>query len=395
MAPHHVRALVGQGIRVIVQPSTRRIFTDEEYQSAGAELNEDLSECATICAVKEVPIDLLLPGRTWLFFSHTIKAQPAGMPLLDAVLERKVRLVDYECITQTGNRRDQRLVAFGNYAGYAGAIDFLRGLGERFLALGYSTPLLHIGSAFMYPSLAEAKRAVELAGESIRTKGLPAALCPFTAVFTGSGKVTNGALDIFKLLPHEMVAPRDLAGICSGHADNRKYMSITTAEDMVRRRDGSPFNKAEYYAEPEKYESIFMDRILPYSTVIINGMYWDQRFPKLFTHEDLHKQVVAGHDRLLGFTSIEQPFFVFNALTEKVSDNLDDPGVLFHAVDHLPSELPREASEHFGDSLLPFLPDLAYEAPPFAPARPREAGERTPRSSPLRSAGRSSRREAS
>jgi len=377
MAPNHVRALVGQGIRIIVQPSTRRVFTDDEYRSAGAEINEDLSECATICAVKEVPVDLLLPGRTWLFFSHTIKAQPAGMPLLDAALERKVRLVDYECITKTGNRRDQRLVAFGHYAGYAGAIDFLRGLGERFLALGFSTPLLHIGSAFMYPSLAEARRAVELAGEAIQTRGLPLALCPFTAVFTGSGKVTNGALDIFKLLPHEMVAPRDLAGVCSGHSDSHKlYISIATAEDMVRRRGGGPFDKAEYYAEPEKFEPIFKDIVLPHSTVIINGMYWDQRFPKLFTREDLHEHVVAGHDRLLGvcditcdadgsvptrqFTSIEQPFFVFNALTEKVSTSLDDPGVLFHAVDHLPSELPREASEHFGDCLLPFLPDLAH-----------------------------------
>merc|ERR1719230_466540 len=116
--------------------------------------------------------------------------------------------------------------------------------------------------------------------------------------------------------------------------------------------------------------------ILPHSTVIVNGMYWDERFPKLFNHEDLHRHVVAGRDRLLGvcditcdadgsvptrqFTSIEQPFYIFNALTEQVSTCLDEPGVLFHAVDHLPSELPREASEHFGECLLPFLPDLAY-----------------------------------
>jgi alpha-aminoadipic semialdehyde synthase len=229
----------------------------------------------------------------------------------------------------------------------------------------------------MYPSLDEARRAVEMAGDAIRTKGLPAALCPFTVVFTGSGKVTNGALDIFKLLPHEMVAPASLQGICAGHSDNHKlYLAIATAEDMVRRTGGGHFDKAEYYAEPERYEPIFKNTVLPYSNVIVNGMYWDQRFPKLFTHEDLHEQVVAGHDRLLGvcditcdadgsvptrqFTSIEQPFYVFNALTEKVSTCLDEHGVLFHAVDHLPSELPREASEHFGDSLLRFLPDLVY-----------------------------------
>jgi len=155
-----VDELVKQGLKVVVQPCTRRVFTDVEYLDAGAEIKEDLSECSTILAVKEVPPELLLPGRTWCFFSHTIKAQPSGMPLLDAALQKKVRLLDYECITGTGARGGPRLVAFGAFAGYAGAIDFLRGLGERFLSLGYSTPLLHIGSAFMYPTLEEAKRAV-------------------------------------------------------------------------------------------------------------------------------------------------------------------------------------------------------------------------------------------
>lgn len=391
IAPRHVRELVKQGIRVQVQPCTRRVFTDLEYREVGAEVREDLSECSAIVAVKEVPPDLLLPGRTWCFFSHTIKAQPAGMPLLDAVLEKKVRLVDYECITETGSKGGRRLVAFGAFAGYAGAIDFLRGLGERFLALGFSTPLLHIGAAFMYPSLEEAKRAVSLAGDAIRKHGLPKALCPFTAVFTGTGNVSQGALEIFKLLPHEVVNINKLPSVC-GRADKRQveqedchklYLSIATAEHMARRRDGGPFNKVEYYAEPEHYESIFQDQVLPYCTVILNGMYWDARFPRLFTREDLHRHVVSGRDRLLGvcditcdadgsvptrqFASIEQPFHLFNAMTEQVSTSMDGPGVMFHAVDHLPSEVPREASEHFGDCLLPFLPSLVAERAPVHP----------------------------
>lgn len=386
VAPRHVRELVAKGLKVIVQPSTRRVFTDEEYREAGAVVQEDLSECATIAGVKEVPIDLLLPNRTWCFFSHTIKGQPTGMPLLDAVLEKKVRLVDYECITETGLRGGPRLVAFGAYAGYAGAIDFLRGLGERFLALGFSTPLLHIGSAFMYPSLEEAQRAVAMAGDAIRTKGLPEALCPFTAVFTGTGNVSRGALDIFRLLPFEMVEPSQLPHLCSQPKDCRKvYLSVVVAEHMVRRRDGGPFDKESYYHEPARYESVFQDTVLPYSTVIVNGMYWDARFPRLFTYEDLNRHVINGNDKLLGvcditcdadgsvptrqFTSIEQPFFIFNALTEETTDCLDEPGVLFHAVDHLPSELPREASEHFGNCLLAFLPALAASRAPVAPGR--------------------------
>eukprot|EP00405_Crypthecodinium_cohnii_P014854 CAMPEP_0206444564 /NCGR_PEP_ID=MMETSP0324_2-20121206/14986_1 /ASSEMBLY_ACC=CAM_ASM_000836 /TAXON_ID=2866 /ORGANISM="Crypthecodinium cohnii, Strain Seligo" /LENGTH=1054 /DNA_ID=CAMNT_0053912609 /DNA_START=222 /DNA_END=3386 /DNA_ORIENTATION=+ len=388
LAPRHVQELVKKGIKVIVQPSTRRVFTDNEYKQAGAILQEDLTECATIAAVKEVPIELLLPGRTWLFFSHTIKAQACGMPLLDAVLQKKVRLVDYECITESGRRGDKRLVAFGNFAGYAGAIDFLRGLGERFLALGYSTPFLHIGSAFMYPSLDEAKRAVSLAGDAIREHGLPPALCPFVAVFTGRGNVTQGALDIFKLLPFEFIDPGDLPKLHEqgvGSADNcrKLYLSIATSEHMVRHKDGRPFDKRDYYAQPDQYEPIFQDAVLPYSTVVINGMYWDARYPRLFTHEDIHRNVMQGHDRLLGvcditcdadgsvptrqFTSIEHPFFVYNALSDATSCDLDDPGILFHAVDHLPSELPREASEHFGNCLLEFLPALVAAQAPETP----------------------------
>ena len=131
LTPDHVRALVKQGFRVIVQPSPRRVFPDSAYAEAGAELGEDLSSAATILAVKEVPVDLLLPRRTYVFFSHTIKAQAENMPLLDAVLERKVRLIDYECITEGGVHGAKRLVAFGRYAGIAGAIDCMRGLGER------------------------------------------------------------------------------------------------------------------------------------------------------------------------------------------------------------------------------------------------------------------------
>jgi len=398
LAPRHVEELQKQGVKVIVQPCTRRVFTDEEYEVAGAEIREDLSEASTILAVKEVPIDLLLPGRTWCFFSHTIKAQPSGMPLLDAALQKKVRLVDYECITDSGCRSGSRLVAFGAFAGYAGAIDFLRGLGERLLALGFSTPLLHIGSAFMYPTLEEAKRAVSLAGDAIRKNGLPKAMCPFTAVFTGTGNVSKGALEIFKLLPHEMVDASSLPELCQ-RADSgtlkredchKLYLSIASAEDMVRRRDGGAFDKQGYYNQPDDYEPKFQDVILPYATVILNGMYWDARFPRLFTSQDVHRHVVNGRDKLLGvcditcdadgsvptrqFASIEQPFHILNALTEEISPCLDDPGILFHAVDHLPSELPRESSEHFGDCLLPFLPSLAAQLAPQAPSDEAAAG---------------------
>mmetsp|Transcript_71349 Transcript_71349/g.185247 ORF Transcript_71349/g.185247 Transcript_71349/m.185247 type:complete len:121 (-) Transcript_71349:11-373(-) len=119
----------------------------------------------------------------------------------------------------------------------------------------------------MYSSLEEAQRAVAMAGEAIRTKGLPPALCPFTAVFTGMGNVTKGALDIFKLLPHEMIEPGNLSKLAeTGHASiedcQKLFLSIATSEHMVRRKGGGPFDKAQYYSEPDLYESVFQDTIL-------------------------------------------------------------------------------------------------------------------------------------
>jgi alpha-aminoadipic semialdehyde synthase len=123
LTPVEVKQLVENGIKVIVQPSTHRCFTEKEYLDVGAIFQEDISEADLIVGVKEVPIENLLADKTYLFFSHTIKAQDYNMPLLDKLLELKIRMIDYECIRD----EKQRLVAFGRYAGIAGAVDFFRG----------------------------------------------------------------------------------------------------------------------------------------------------------------------------------------------------------------------------------------------------------------------------
>jgi alpha-aminoadipic semialdehyde synthase len=147
-----------------------------------------------------VQVGTLLPDRSYAFFSHTHKAQPENMPLLDEVLNKRVRLFDYELIV---NDQGSRLVAFGEFAGRAGMVDFLRGLGEKYLSLGYSTPFLSLGSSYMYPSLAAAKAAVLAVGEEIASVGLPAAICPITFVFTGTG---NGKQDLWGAQPSQAAA---------------------------------------------------------------------------------------------------------------------------------------------------------------------------------------------
>lgn len=145
-------------------------------------MKEDLSDADCIVAVKEVPEELLIPNKTYMFFSHTIKAQRGNMPMLDSIISKNIRLIDYERII---NSAGQRLVRFGRYAGVGGMIDAIRALGNRLLFLKYSTPLLHLGYTHMYANLESAKQAVSAVGEEITLKGIPKDLSPMVFVFTG------------------------------------------------------------------------------------------------------------------------------------------------------------------------------------------------------------------
>ena len=417
LSPVDVRYLIQEyGLRIIIQPSSRRVYPDVTFSEAGAEINEDLSSCGTILAVKEVPISFLLSDRTYLFFSHTIKAQTYNMALLDSLVEKRIRLIDYETITEDGARGGSRLVAFGRFAGIAGVVGFLRGLGERLLSLGYSTPFLHIGSMYSYSDVSTAFDAVKKCGEAITKFGLPPAICPLTIVITGNGKVASGALEVWKLLPHEFVDPFSLKDIVNTNKQSFKkvFLTIATAEHMVRKNEGfnkqqlspqspispptspsmsinslpfipddidvdcSLFDKKLYKAHPELYEPIFHIKVFPYASVICNCMYWENKFPRLLTI-DQTKTLAASHRlRLLGltdiscdfkgsieflreFTSIEKPFLIYDLENDVFHESLDfqPGGILFHAIDHLPSECPRDASDYFGQSLRPFLPIIA------------------------------------
>ncbi|KAJ1281347.1 hypothetical protein BS78_04G299100 [Paspalum vaginatum] len=386
---HCARLLLGGGRsgtrvkRIIVQPSTKRIHHDAQYEDAGCEISEDLSQCGLIIGIKQPKLQMILPDRAYAFFSHTHKAQKENMPLLDKILEERVSLFDYELIVGDDGKR---LLAFGKFAGRAGLIDFLHGLGKRYLSLGYSTPFLSLGQSHMYPSLAAAKSAVIAVGEEIATFGLPSGICPIVFVFTGVGNVSQGAQEIFKLLPHTFVDAEKLPEIyearnLSKQSQSTKrifqlYGCIVTSRDMVSHKDRSKhFDKADYYAHPEHYEPVFHERIAPYASVIVNCMYWERRFPRLLSIDQL-KQLMRTGCPLVGIcditcdvggsiefvnksTSIERPFFRYDPSTDSYYDDVEGDGVTCLAVDILPTEFSKEASQHFGDILSKFVAILA------------------------------------
>lgn len=337
-----------------------------------------------IFGVKEVPIENLMENKTYFMFSHTIKAQSYNMPLLDKFLEKKLRIVDFECIREDKPENAQRLVAFGRYAGIAGAFDFIRGCGEFLLQKGFQTPLVFLGSSYMYEDFSAMKDALRRISVNIEKGGLPKAHSPMVFAVTGTGRVSQGILEVLKELPHEFVQPDDLESFIEKNQDNKQackkiVISVFSAEHLVELKEPTdePFNKKHYYDEPGLYHSKF-HKYLPYVSWLINGIYWEPKYPRVLTKKDLIRAKDLGKLRLMGvsdisadydgsieftseFTSIEEPFLVWDIygreFRRKVAE-ADENCILFHSVDHLPAEMPKEASNHFGAQLCRFVESI-------------------------------------
>lgn len=375
LTPQAVKELKDRfGIRTIVQPSDLRIFKDEEYIQAGAEINEDLSEADTIFAVKEVPISYLDDGKTYVFFSHTIKGQEYNMNLLRSMIEKKVNLIDYERIVDNENRR---LIFFGKYAGLAGMVETLHGIGLKLKLQGYDTPLQKIKQAFAYSSVEEAKNHISEIGIEIEEDGFPSELSPFVFGFAGYGNVSQGAQEVFDLLPYKIVSAEILdENYENFSADNFIfYKVILKEEDLVRRKEGE-FDLQEYYNNPELYVSRFTEYAEKLK-VLVNCIYWTEKYPRLLTKDYLRDQAAITEYpnlRMIGdiscdidgsieithkVTMPDNPSFTYFGQDDKYEDGISGKGVSVMAVDNLPCEFPRESSEAFSEVLLKFVSEIA------------------------------------
>ena len=392
LTPDHVRELgLDHGIGVRVQPSPQRIFPDVDYASAGAEVTPDLEACRVILGVKEVPAEKILAGKTYAFFPHVTKGQEASMPMLRRIVELGCTLVDYELIV---DRRGRRLIFFGRHAGYAGMIDSLWALGQRLASEGFVTPLEEIRLAHQYASLDEATSHIARIGERIRHTGLPAGLRPIVVAFAGSGNVSRGAQEVCERLPVQSVEPEDLTSISEDRDRPRNvlFTVVLGREHRLERITGGSFDAAEYADHPELYRS-GLPSLLPHVTVLINGVYWEPRLPVLVTKAALRELWAREREpklRVIGditcdirgsvevtekATTPGDPVFVWNPETGAITSGVAGTGPVVMAVDNLPCELPAEASEHFGDSLLRFVPPLArcdWDVPLDALELPRE-----------------------
>ena len=363
------------GITVYVQPSPTRAFTEDEFRQAGAVIQEDLSPCPVIFGVKEIPSSLFEPGKTYVFFSHVIKGQAYNMPMLQKILDQGCNLIDYEKIA---DEKGRRLIFFGRYAGLAGMLETLWALGQRLEWEGTPNPFSELRHPHEYHDVTAAKEAVATVGDAIRAKGLPESVTPLVCGVAGYGHVAGGVQEILDLLPVEKIEPDGIAPLVAGkhYARNAIYVATFREEHIVEPiAPVGEFDCQHYYDHPEAYRGIF-ERYVPYLTVIVNAIYWDQRYPRLVTKAYLKELYEQGLPKLKVIGDIscdiegaiectvrtaeeDAPVYVYNPSTGETVDGYAGDGPVVMAVDILPAELPRDASTGFSKALKPFVPAIA------------------------------------
>ena len=369
------RIMASEQVRFVVQPSGLRAFTDEQYAATGAQISDDLSACDIILAVKEIPPELLLPRKTYVFFSHTIKGQPHNMDMLRRLVELDCQLVDYERVR---DERGGRLIYFSRFAGLAGAIDTLWALGRRLAWEGLTpNPFAHLEQTYRYATLEDALAAVRAVGWLIKADGLPPEIRPFVIGVSGYGNVSKGAQEVLTALGAIAVAPADLAGLFVGQEAPRgaHFVVFTEREMVAPRAPSDSFDLPTYFEHPELYRGQF-ERWLPRLTALINCIYWDTPYPRLVTKAAARK-LFSGDPPLLRVigdvscdiggsiefttreTAIDAPVYVYDPSQDATRDGVEGRGPVVMAVGNLPCELPREASEAFSAALAPFIPGLA------------------------------------
>lgn len=336
------------GLRIIVQECPSRSFKDEEYRELGIEVRPEVADCDILLGVKEVPPAQLIPHKTYMFFSHTVKKQPANRELLRQVLRKDITLIDYELLT---NEQGERIVAFGRWAGIVGAYNGL-------LTYGRKHKLYELKPAYQCVDMEDMQE------EFFKVKKLP----PIKMAVTGSGRVAQGAVEVLDKMGIRRVSVYDYLYLTF----NEPVYTQLRSSDYNRRRDGRVWDTPDFHRNPQEYESTF-GAFLPVTDLLLACAYWHPAAPKLFSEADTQRpdfrintiaditcDVNGSIPTTKRSTSIQAPAFDYNPQTSELEPPYSCPtNITVMAVDNLPCELPRNASRDFGrqllDNVFPYL----------------------------------------
>lgn len=328
-------------IKVIIQHSDTRCFSDKEYIAAGMEVKEDVSECDVLLGIKEVPVDMLIPGKTYLFFSHTKKLQPHNQKLFKAILEKNITLIDYECLVHEDG---QRVLGFGFFAGIVGAHNGMMAYGKR-------------TGQFSLGRVHQSKDYRELIHTYFGLK-----LPNIKIAVTGSGRVAHGVLEVMNLMGIHEVEPDDYLERNFAYP---VYVQLK-GNELYTHKELKTYKREHFHEHPEEYRS----RFLPFarcSNILMNGVYWDENVPRLFEVTDIDETFAIDtiaditddeHGSVpinLGDQTIEEPVYGIDKVTKKKTAPYLPTSIDVMAVGNLPNELPRDASQYFGEQLIKYV----------------------------------------
>lgn len=331
-------------VTVVVEPSPDRCFSDDEYRRAGITLTSELNDCDILLGIKEIPISQLIPDKTYLFFSHTKKEQPFNRALMQAMVQRKITLIDYECLVHPDG---QRLIGFGFFAGIVGAHNGIMAYGKR-------TGLFELGR------VSDIRDYRELIHTYFGLK-----LPPLTVAVTGSGRVAHGILEIMNLMDIQEVEPDEFLHQSFPYP---VYVHLKGA-DLYRHRKAGNYRRQHFHEHAEEYDCLFE----PYTAaadILMNGIYWDETIPRLFSMETMQKPdyrmfTIADitDDKNgsvpcnLGDATSENPVYGVDRITGNKTAPYLSNSIDVMAVGNLPNELPRDASRYFGEQLMKYVID--------------------------------------
>ncbi len=324
---------------IFVESSDIRVFSDEAYKNAGFQVVTNVSNCDVLLGVKEVPIEALIPNKKYFFFSHTIKKQPYNRKLLQAILVKNIELYDHETIVKENGAR---LIGFGRYAGIVGTYNGFRAIG---LKTNY----------FQLPKAETLENQQALIDELQRIK-----LPNLKILLTGNGKVAYGAKEMLDAMNIKQVS---VDKYLSKEFDETVFCFVDVL-DYNKRKEGKVVDNFDFYNHPELYESNFF-RFAKVTDFFIAGHFYGNEAPAFFTKEDAKNQefkirfiadiscdINGPIASTVRASTIENPFYGYDPITEKEVDFLDEKAIVVMAVDNLPCELPKDASEGFGEMFL-------------------------------------------
>ncbi len=368
LTPAQIQILLSQNpeFSITVQPSKQRKYRDDEFISNGIDMASAIDDANLVMAVKEIDVKNINGNQAYLFFSHTIKGQKHNMPMLQHILDTGATLLDYELIRDENNRR---LVFFGRHAGLAGMVNTLWSYGQRQNALGIESPFLKIKQACDYEDLDEINLSLQILGSEI-TRWLldkPALVIGIT----GYGNVSKGAQEIIDNYPNVELSPEELLNSDLSAYSGQIIKVVFKESDMFEPISPSDtFELQDYFDNPEKYQSKF-NKYLPKLNILVNCIYWDTPYPRLITLDEIREHYRANPALLIigditcdingaiqfniGSTLSPDPVYIYDPETGRKHMGFQGSGPLLMAIDNLPTELPRESSEAFGEALLPFV----------------------------------------